>query len=79
MSRLSKWNGQKIADMDFKHLNNTLRLLKSYARDRSKGAWNGYGYDTEAYGRKLHEWVTDLDREIKKRMNTARGIFTRVR
>lgn len=71
MSRLTKWtsgDGEMIAikDMDMSYLFNLLRMVRGYAKDRDNGK-NNRGFDSPIYGRPIHEWVVDFQREIDRR------------
>lgn len=67
LSRMSTWNNKvKIMDMDIKHLTSTIKLLRKYAKERTNGKINGY--DTEAFGYKIHQWVHILNLEMKRRV-----------
>ena len=66
MSRLAFWGDKQIKDMDVQHLQNTLRLLRQYAKERNNGR-NNYGFDSILFTRPLHEWYADMSRELRRR------------
>lgn len=66
LNRHSLWNNTvKISDMEISHLTRTIKLLRTYAKERTNNKVNGY--DTQAFGHKIHQWVHILNLEMKRR------------
>ena len=67
LNRNSVWNDKvKIKDMDLSHIVRTIKMLRSYAKDRTKNGVNGY--DTFAFGQKIHNWIHIMQLEVDRRI-----------
>lgn len=66
ISRNTKWNTTTmIKDMDKKYLYNTIKLLNSYGKERTKYGINGF--KTDVYGFKIEEWLNVMTKEFNSR------------
>jgi N-formylglutamate amidohydrolase len=71
LNRFSVWNNTvKICDMEIKHLFRTIKMLHSYAKDRTKPTISGY--DTDCYGHKIHQWIHIMQLEVDRRLKNKR-------